>query len=228
MLLHNLYFNLSNNILYIILSFFTIILFQTILPWIRSKLLYPYTIQCILLGIPLYLPTILINYFSKSIALKNQISFLTVLLSISLIVLLLFFNLKDIKNNLNSPISKCKLPFKVGLTYIFETFFFVIGEEFYYRNFLFLISVYHPFIFIILSAFLFSYSHYVNRWANKNFNTRSYVSLLTLGIILASTYFFTSSLLLCIFLHLLYDSIRIFIILKRIFIKKEQINFDDY
>jgi membrane protease YdiL (CAAX protease family) len=81
---------------------------------------------------------------------------------------------------------------------------------------------------ILVSGLIFSYMHFMNRWADVTFDKKCYQSLFLLGVIEGMAFVSTKSLLLVIMMHLLYNSISIAVIIKKMLIKADIVEFNDY
>lgn len=212
------------------ISFILIILSMTFLPYFKSKIGYPRWIQVMLFSFPLYFPIILTNYQNLQIfKFDLRIFFIG---AAATCFLTFIVNWKIIYAQFTSPITNIKLEKKKAFFLLLEILVIVLGEELYYRYFL----LTHGQMFldattsILLSSFLFSYSHFLNRWATITFTRRSYISLFALGITLSYAYLKTESISICILLHLIYNSVQISTIIKRLFARdfSKSLSFDDY
>ncbi|ABX75560.1 CAAX amino terminal protease [Lactococcus lactis subsp. lactis NCDO 2118] len=206
------------------------VLSLTLFPYLKFKLSYSYNLQVILLGIVLYFPIFNIN-MNEWIGNFTISQFL--ISAIFLLVLLYTIHWKELMqhyNTLNSYI-KLTLPGMVGS--LFEFFYYIIGEEIFYRFFIigYLSKSINILLCVFIGSILFVYSHYLNRWANIIFTNKSYISLFLLGVFLSLVFYQTHSLLLCIILHIIYNHSELIVIYKRFKVKnidEKSDVFDDY
>lgn len=212
----------------ILLHYLVLVLFLTFCPYFRSKLSYSYRLQVILLGLPLYSPI----FFYKIGNFLGDFDFKWLFLGIlGVLVILLFFHHRELANHKNNISTLLKISEREALFSLFEFFYYVLGEEIFYRYFIFYFieTNFNTLTFLLVSSLIFVYSHYLNRWADVNFSIKNYISLFCLSVLLGFIYFKTQSLFLCVILHTIYNHSELVVIFKKYTLKEsETLLFDDY
>ena len=221
--------NQSTTIYLAIFSYLLITLVTTFLPWIRSKINYPYILHNFLFILPFYLVLEHTQFIYTSI---NKESVISGLLGFIGVGLLLYSKKKEQIFALSSVESKIPLSKKDFIYKFTITLYSIIGEEIWFR--LFLIPVLIPYFgayAILISSLCFVHIHYINRWANTIYSVKSYMNQFVLSLILSSVYFITSSFLIVLLLHILYDLIYFILLVKRLLINSDEKQgdfFNDY
>ncbi|KSU23906.1 hypothetical protein N42HA_02861 [Lactococcus lactis] len=206
------------------------VLSLTLLPYFRFKLSYSYNIQVFLLGIVLYFPLFNMNMNDWR---GNFTIFQFLISTMFLLVLLYTIHWKELVQHYNNPNSYIKLTFLGMIGSLFEFFYYIIGEEIFYRFFIigYLSKSTNILLCMFISSALFVYSHYLNRWANITFTIKNYISLFFLGLFLSLVFYQTHSLFLCMILHIIYNHSELIVIYKRFKVKnivEDSDMFDDY
>lgn len=228
LLIHLLHFYLNGQYTYVSMLYLFVVSFITFVPCLPKYIKYPLSIHYILYYLPMILPAFLIkqvttiNYNAKYI-----------LYGIFLSIVLIFTNLKHIKKTISGSNIMIFMPMNKNefLMSIYLFFIALISEELFYR--LVLISILKAEIgiySILISTFVFWHSHYINRWANKMFNLRSYIYHVIVGLSFGALFYYTNSILSVIIGHAIFNSPQLVVNYKRY--KKqntvETIMFNDY
>lgn len=210
-------------------SYLLIILGIIFIPILRKKYKYPVALHQILYGLPFFNGLLFISSINIGILKIQIIPFLLItLFSLGL----LFFSRKEIITELTSIKSNVPITIRNFLISFFYILYSIISEEVYFR--LFLIGYFKDYFglfSVLISSIFFIHAHYINRWANIAFTKKAYFLQFLLSILIGVFFFYTDSLLLCIFSHLIFNSILWMPLVKRLFIsrKKQSISlFNDY
>jgi len=175
---------------------------------------------------PLFLFPIIWGNSLQSFELNKNI-----LLGIMIGVILLvskFNELKEILSGSNmilyNKISKSEFSYR-----LYENFLSVVSEELYFRFLIIeLMAISIGRWSILLSATLFTFSHWLNRWADKMFSVRSYIYHMLVGLSLGVYYYYTNSLIGCILAHFIFNSSHYILDYKRMKKREYTVTFDDY
>ena len=196
-------------------AYLFLILSITFLPYLRSKLSYPYKLQVLLIGAPLFLPIFLYSDISSS-NLKFDILIFAIGASITVCILFLFHKDEIINHQSNASTLLCISTFDLFFS-LFEYIYYILGEEIFYR--LFLLNYFSEIIgqvfACIFISVLFSYTHYLNRWASVFFSFKNYISLFIFSILLGAIFLQTKSIMTCIVLHIMYNHSELIVLYKR-------------
>lgn len=132
-----------------------------------------------------------------------------------------FVNLLSKKN----PMLLINLSKKYFYYDIFVILIGIICEEIYFR--LYIISEFNIYG-IIISAILFSYTHYMNEDSKEIFNYKNYFQLFVFGILCSILYYYTNNVYTCIMAHLIFDLPYMIVKYRRTKMRLEEVTFDDY
>jgi len=185
--------------------FFIVIMTEISAPFVRG-FRYSRMIRYPLFLVPYFLPL-----FSFGIpATGHEDLLLGLALGIALGGCLVFVQFKKIKLLLSDEAIELLVPDSVQILplIVFVTFniFSSIGQEIFYRAYMLpaltsYISIYS----ILVTAFLFSFEHYLNRWATVTYENRDYPILFLVGCAFGLLYFFTKSIAGCVLAHTIYN-----------------------
>ncbi|EGO8510066.1 CPBP family intramembrane glutamic endopeptidase [Enterococcus faecalis] len=197
-----------------------------VFPLLKKKIQYSQTLQRLLLLSSLFLPLLVTSDITFS---KNPININILLFGVFIVLVLLFSKRNDFKSILkfgvSEPINLTK--FIVELAIFFMS---IIGEELFFR--VYTINFFKAnsgLLAIVISSIFFVIIHYLNRWASKLFNLKSYVYQFLLSVVLGAVYYFSTNFLYVIFLHTLYNFSFLLILIRKLKHKNsEVITFDDY
>lgn len=211
-----------------ILVYEIVVLGLTFIPSIRRVLKYPRWLHVIIYELPF-----IMTIFFPANTVRHDIDYYLYMLVFSLLAtfLLLIISKKQYLKNINA-ISVCiPLKLKSYILEIIKIIFWALCEEICFRRFFvgWLMLEFGE-ITILGSALLFTYTHYLNRWANVMFNVHIYLSQFILGLILGSAYYLSGSLFITTICHLLFNSSTICnltIRLKKNY-QNDHVFFDDY
>lgn len=222
--------NADNTILKVTLFYLINVLGITFVPSIRG-FRYDWHIRHFIYYLPMVLP---IFFFHLNPDKVNYIGGAS--LGILIGILLLLSNYKQNIEIIFGENIKSKVPInsKEITNEIYTAFIAPICEELFYRYFL--IGILYPIIgyySIISSTLLFVYSHFINRWANVMFDVKSYIYHFVTGALFSILYIYTRSILGCMIAHIIFNSIDLFTLYKRLRITKKHSEessglFDDY
>lgn len=225
--LFSLFLKLPIQIKNVLLSYLIVVIFLTYTPSLY-KFNIPKYIKYHLFYMPLYLPIFVFNIENN---IPKTFSLTNLLIGFSVGLILLSSNITHYKKYISddNPLFLNSITKKEFYIKIYFIFISVIGEELYFRFYLYN-SLYHYFNYylIIISTFLFVYSHYIQRWANKIFTLKSYIYHGITGIIFCLLYFFTKDIFACIIAHLIFDFPEIIFLYKQTKIKINTFSFNDY
>lgn len=224
------FMNADRNILIVTFFFFINTLGITFIPSIRG-FKYAGTLRHIIYYLPMILPL-----FFFSLPLDRVNNFEGIIFGVLIGVLLLLSNYKQNLEIILGESIKSKTPVDRGqiISEAFTAFIPPVCEELFYRYFLIGV-LYHSigYYSIIISTLLFVYSHYINRWADVMFNAKSYIYHTITGVLFSMLYIYTGSILGCIIAHILFNSMDLVVLYKRIRNTRKQAQskgsfFDDY
>lgn len=220
--------NLNKTFLFGLVIYMFLVFSITFIPSLPRLFKYPYWLHAILYELPFFI-TILWVPKQQKISLVFLIS--VFIITLFFVIILLLIGIKSFLKTINGFTSQVPISFSNYLLELSNTLFSIISEEVCFRGFFIgnMSLTYGPFT-IIISAILFTFTHYLNRWANVTFTPRIYFIQFLLGLILGCAYYYTQSLLIVCIAHLLFDSSRIIVLTKRLSVKREQniSIFDDY
>lgn len=220
---------LANNIFTVPVFYYCIeIIFITFVPSLRRKIKYPLFLHSILYCFAMFLPLFIVD-----IKIGNAQNLIGISAGIMVSILMLLSNYKHNRKYISSKNYMIfdKINFNGLFYHVFTNVYTVVGEEFFYRYFLIGFLYRHIGIYAVpISAAVFVYSHFINRWANKNFNLRSYIYHGITGIAFGLVFFYTRSICGCIVAHLIFNSPEFIVIFKRYTNSKKasQVLFVDY
>lgn len=220
----------NNNSIFIepVFYYCIVIISITFVPYLGKSLQYPIFLHTILYYFALFLPSLVINIDTRS----SQNS-LGMIIGIIAGILLILSNYKHNRKYISAEnyIIFSKISLSELIYHIFTNVCAVVGEELFYRYFL--IGLLYKNIgmnVVFLSSAVFVYSHFISRWANVNFNLRSYIYHGITGIAFGFIFFYTKSISGCIIAHLIFNSPEFIVIYIRYKSSKKEydILFDDY
>ena len=197
---------------------------ETFMPYILMRFRFIEAIDALFYYFPFYYHIIYIEQFEIHTHYKMPI----ILVIVCATILLLLINFKDYKKaivmgSIKHPLSKSKF-ISILLSYLMA----LVSEEIVFRMMILNISIgFNRIVAVLISTTLFTFSHYINRWANVIYKIKNYIYIFLLGVLLALLYIYTKSLFLCIIVHMIYNSSDYIILVKRL-LKKEELLFDDY
>lgn len=167
---------------------------------------------------------------------KHQINFSSsfdiniIVVSIIACLLILLTNFNHFKFYLSKNNKINNFPISLGSFIFFacDSLIGIIAEEYFFRSYL--ITSLKTAIgknSILISSFSFVLIHYLNRWSNTMYNIKSYINHLILGLVLGMIFYYSNSLLAVIVGHFVFNSPEWIINIKRLFMKRDCINFFD-
>ncbi|WP_287713466.1 CPBP family intramembrane glutamic endopeptidase [Blautia sp.] len=214
-LLFILFFYPNHTLITLTLVYIFIILGLTLIPSLPRIIKYPLWLHLIIYEAPFWTTIFFLPKETQIILNKNF--FITTCISGVFTFLILFIGKKEYLNNINGINTEIPITTK---NFLFETLnlcFAAICEEICFRAFF--ISYFNIIVGktgILISAALFTLTHYLNRWANKNFTTKIYCMQFLLGIVLGTAFYLTHCITLTIILHLLFNSSQFIVLIKRL------------
>lgn len=204
----------------IIVVLFTLFvtLFITFLPYIYSSLKYPLWLHFILYNLPMFW---VFPFVNKKNVVNIERFVYVFFITLCLMIIILLLSLKELKISICSKETKIPLNEKYFYIEIIKFTYSVVSEEFFFR--LFLITFLHQhygLLSIPLSACIFVYLHYINRWSNKMFSIKSYIMQFLFSLIVGFAFIYTNSIVLCIIFHSIFNCSELIIIVKRFRLKE--------
>lgn len=199
---------------------------ETFAPFILKRFHFTDALDAIFYYLAFYYHIVYIRLFNV----KANYNILIILVTLIAVVTLVLVNFKDYKTMITGIHSKIPIKVSQYISIVISNLIAIVAEEILFRMFLLNLCVtMKPALAIILSSLVFTFSHYVNRWANVIFKLKNYFFIFILGIVLAIAYIYTKSLLLCIILHFVYNSSDFLSLTRRVFRKeKDSLLFNDY
>lgn len=175
----------------------------TAFPKLKSIFHYSDVTQTILFILPYYLPIIFMAIPKISLSFEKMIVFFY---GFILILLLLFFERWELKKSLDSIKSKISITTSDFFSSLILTSLGILGEEFFFRVFLMdALSNLNEMPRIIAISLLFSLTHYLNRWANRNYKIKNYIIFFLLSLVLCVSYVESGrQWIICFFLHVFF------------------------
>jgi membrane protease YdiL (CAAX protease family) len=217
----------DSRLIYGIIIYLAIILGITFIPSLPRLVRYPKWLHLILYESP-FLISLFFVEFTKIREVKLYIIFF--IFTIIYILVLLFWGRKQFLDTISDIRSAAPISIPVYIFEMSNILLAVIVEEVCFRGFFvgYFMERYGA-ITIFMSALLFTFTHYLNRWASKIFTIKIYFLQFFVGIGLGTAYFYTRSVLLVSVCHLVFNSSRIINITKRILrSNKTTTLFNDY
>lgn len=218
---------LNGQYTYVSMLYLFVVSSITFVPSLRKHFNYPLPVHYGLYYLPMILPT----FFLKEVQINYSLKY--TLYGVILSVVLSLTNYKHTRkiisgSNIMTLMSMEKKEFLMSI-YLF--FIALISEELFYRQVLISVLKVEIGVYSILaSTFVFWHSHYINRWANKMFNIRSYIYHLIVGLSFGALFYYTNSILSVIIGHAIFNSPQLVVNYKRY--KRNSIVetsiFDDY
>lgn len=201
----------------------------TFIPVTRRELDYNKKLQKFMYYFPMSIWAIdmLINSDEYRIVLSMKIEFYGILG----VVVLLVSRWKRIQSIITNPITKVRIERGEFINEIISSSIAIVAEELYFTAFLITKTRNMGIVFSVsISAAIFMYSHYMNRWAKITFNVADYIYILLLGLIKGSVFYYTSNIFGVIVLHVIYNFFDFVVLTKRVISQERSvsISFDDY
>lgn len=217
--------------------FITLIVYEVIvigamlIPSIPRIIKYPKWLHTIIYE----LPFVITAFFDISIINHTIVECILMgVISLFATSILLLISRKEYLKNITSITTYMPINLNRYVLEVLKMIFQVLFEEICFRRFFIgWLKQDYGIATILASALLFTYTHFLNRWANVKFNVFIYIEQFILGLILGSIYYASGSLFICVICHLMFNSSDLFnltIRLKRTLnnkSKRENI-FDDY
>ena len=215
-----LYRNISILYLFVVLSI-------TFTPGFRKILKYPYSLHYILYYSPMILPAVVNNMVVNS---DYQVKYMLYGIGLGLFLFLTNFNYMKKSVSTSNIMLMVPMEKKRFFMSIYQFFIALISEELFFRLTLIgLLKVDIEIYSIFLSSIVFCHAHYINRWASKIFNLKSYIYHIIIGLSLGGMYYYTNSILSAIIAHAIFNLPQLIVNYKRY--RKKNIAhkmFDDY
>lgn len=217
----------SNRSFTIILGTYLIfILSMVIIPIIRNYVKYPHWMHSIFYYFPLYMSPILFKTINFT-NFKNEKIYIGLIIGI----VMLLSKYDEVKKAITGErVYSLKKISKYEFIVMTSGYLMaVVSEELYFR--VFIIEVINSSIglySIVLSSILFVFSHWMNRWADKMFSLKSYCYHALIGIVLATYYYYFTSVLGCIIAHIIFNLPAFLIAYKQMRKEEEVFAFNDY
>lgn len=207
-----------------IVAYSCVLISITFVPLVKKNLKYPKWIHSLVYYFPMLIPAFIYK-FNTLANTKMPLCYVVENVFVSIFVILL--NIRQFRNNINDNISKVPISSIDFFLEIKDYLIAVISEEIFFRYFLINILSKYGILSVVLSSIMFVHAHYVNRWAKKMFDIKSYISLFILGVGWGLIYYKTNFIFGSIIGHIVYNISEIVVLLKRTRIKEETY-FDDY
>ena len=226
-----LYFEVPYKILTFLIVYEVIVIGAMFIPSLPRHIKYPKWIHTIIYEIPF----IITAFFYIPINNHKTIDYVVVgIISLVATSILLLIARKEYLKNITSITINMPISIKIFMIEVLRMIFQIFFEEVCFRRFFIgWIKQEYGIITILISSLLFTYTHFLNRWANVKFNKFIYGEQFILGLILGSAYYVSDSLLICIICHLVFNSSVLLNLVIRLtrtlgsYRKRENI-FDDY
>lgn len=213
----------------ILLFIFFVLLSITFSPLIYKNFKISIWVHSLIYYFPMYISVVEYPFLFFNYKKNDIIVYLTALI---LLILLILWNKKTYFESIFGLFSCIPMKIEEGVNKLFSYFLAIISEELFFRGYLIykLKEEFDLLGVIILSSLLFLVAHSLNRWANKMFDVKRYLSIYFLGLILSTVFYFTNSIIPCVLLHAIYNSANFILVVKRMGLAKrcEKKIFDDY
>lgn len=198
---------------------------ETFLPYILKRFNFTESIDAIFYYLPFYYHIIYIGKFETTINYNLRV----IIGAIILTILLLLSNYSDYKKAIKGMASRRPLNKGRFISLLISYLIAIVAEEVVFRAMLLNICGNLTLVAsVLLSATLFTFSHYINRWANVFYKVKNYIYIFSIGIVLAVLYVYTKSIMFCFLVHLIYNSSEYIVLIKRLLKREEGLLFDDY
>ena len=205
--------------------FFWVMFNEILSPYIYMEIKIPIWIHSLILYFPMYIVIIYPNSNRKL-----SYDYFWIGIGIIIVCMLISWNWKEYKEGFLGVFSKIPISKSLFINKLFSSVLAIFSEEIFFRGFIIgkLKSAWHLES-IVINAILFLYVHYINKWANKMFSIKKYISIFLLALALGTVFYYTNNIFICIFLHMIYNSSDFISLFKKSFIKKKTIDdlFDD-